>query len=425
MNGSDISYLNSLLENTDIKIVERENKIFINKNINGYWYEILFENDCIFFKYIIKTRKKTNFSNLSRAFEPKEADWEFIRRHASMVYVIIAKSCNSKCKVCFAQGLIKPEDMDVDDIKYVLSKIGNNKKFMFFGLEPTVNDNLFNMIKIVEKSGNIPTLFTNGLKLANPDYVKELKLAGLKEVFVSFDGFKDVYKKLDSENDYNLKVEALKNLENNKIFTFLALVFMEGINENEIPKLVSFLMRHKDFIKGLFLVPLSPFGKLEISQKKFFTYSDIIKNIARSGNVKCDKDYFVEFERFKFNIHKLLLKFRKNVPTGSQIITVPFKISDNSLNEVISTKDLKRINLHLENGHLYNLVGYLPKFIKFWSLLLNSTKFYYTNLNRGLIYISIYQITTDFNYIPFWTHSVGIIKQKMKDGKNAMMFNCI
>lgn len=176
---------------------------------------------------------------------------------------------------------------------------------------------------------------------------------------------------------------------------------MESINEEEISKLLDFLMHHKDFIKGLFLVPLSPIGRLEINQEKFFTYSDIIKNITNCVNVNCDAKYFLEFERLKLNVHKFLIKFGRNIPTGSQIITAPFKLRNKSLEEIIPTKELMRINLNLEKGNLFIFLRYFPDLISFFKVLLNSTDFYYENLKKGLTFISIYQITTDFNYIPF------------------------
>ncbi|MDP8234260.1 MAG: radical SAM protein [Candidatus Saelkia tenebricola] len=333
--------------------------------------------------------------------------------------------CNAQCKVCFAQDTLKPEEMNMDDIKYIISKAGKNKKIMFFGLEPTVRNDLPEMIKLVKDSGNIPTLFTNGLKLADSEYTKRLKTAGLKEVFLSFNGFQHTYQKLESENSYNLKTKALQNLKNNKLFTFLAFVLMDNINENEIEKMIPFLITNNDFIKGLFLVPLSPFGRLEIPQKRYFTYSDIIKKIVESKNTTCKEGYFFEFEKLKINLHKFLIKFRKNISTGSQIITVPFKIEDKLIKEVIDLKTLKKINSALENGNIWNLLKYTYFTMDFLRFFLNSTKFYYKNLDKNLIYISLYQITTDLNYLPFWTHSIGIIKQKDNMNQNKFIFNCI
>jgi len=423
--GSDVTYLLSFLKDTGIKIIRRDNKVFVRKKINDIWYESLFENDFSFFKDMIKTRKGTNFSSLNRAFEPKEEDWKKIRRYGNMIYLFITKKCNSRCKVCFAQEFLKPEEMCIEDIKYVLSKIGKNKKFMLFGLEPTTRDDIFKIIELVKESGNIPTIFTNGLKLSDPNYVKKLKRAGLKEVFLSFEGFDDVYKKLGEEKNYRLKIKAIENLKKHKIFTFLAPVVMENINENEILNLIPFLIENKDFIKGLFLVPLSPFGRLEITQRKFFTYSDIIKKILQSKYVKCDEKYFSEFERFKLNLHNFLIKFGKNIPTGSQIINIPFKVDDNFLSEAISTEDLKKINSDFEKENYLGLIKYFPLLFSFWKFLLNSTKLYYDVFKKNFVYLTVYQITTDFNYIPFWTHSVGIIKQKRRNGELKLVFNCI
>ena len=423
--GSDITCLIPFLKGTGIKVIKRDNKVFVRKNVNGNWYESLFENDFSFFKDMIKTRKRTNFSSLNRAFEPEENDWRKIRKYGSMVYAVITKECNSKCKICFAHEFLKPEEMSIEDIKHILSKIGKNKKFMLFGLEPTTRKDIFEIIKLVKESGNIPTLFTNGLKLSDSKYVKKLKEAGLKEVFLSFEGFENVYKKLGEEDEYYLKSKAIENLKKYKIFTFLAPIVMDKINESEITNLIPFLIENRDFLKGLFLVPLSPFGRLEINQNKFFTYSDIFKIIIKSKHVKCNKKYFLEFERFRLNAHNFLKKFGKNIPSGSQIITIPFKIDNYFMKEVIPTKNLKKININFEKGNLLGLIKYFPILFSFWKFLINSTKNYYENLENNFTYLTVYQITTDFNYIPFWTHSVGIIKQKDSLNQNKLIFNCI
>jgi hypothetical protein len=74
---------------------------------------------------------------------------------------------------------------------------------------------------------------------------------------------------------------------------------------------------------------------------------------------------------------------------------------------------------------LLRLIKYLRYYIHFWKLLLNSTGLYYENLDNNIAYIAIYQITTDFNYIPLWTHSIGITKQSNQNGREKLIFNCI
>lgn len=425
MKGSDITQLLPFLKGSNIKIVRRDNKVFVRKNIDGNWYETLFENDYSFFKKMAETRKGTSFSSLERAFEPKEEDWDKIRNHANMVYMFITGKCNSNCKVCFAQEFLKPEEMSIKDIKQILSKIGKNKKVMLFGLEPTTREDLFKIIKLVKESGNIPTMFTNGLKLSNPDYVKKLKKSGIKEIFLSLEGFEEVYKKLGQLDQYKIKMKAIENLKKNKIFTFLAPVVMKNINEDEIPNLISFLIENRDFLKGLFLVPLCPLGRLEIDQEKFFTYSDVIKKVLQSKNVVCDEKYFFEFEKLRLNLHNFLIKLGRSIPTGSQLINIPFELDGNGLKEVVRTDDLKGINLCFETGNFLGLARYFPLLIRFWKFLLNSTGIYYETLSENFVYIITYQITTDFNYIPFWTHSVGILKQKNSEDQNKLVFNCI
>lgn len=297
-----------------------------------------------FFKEMVKVRLKTNFSNFNRSFEPTEEDWNIIKNSLTSINLFLTNKCNMDCKICYVDGFINPEEMSIKDIKFVISKIGINKKVLLFALEPTVRNDIFEIIKIIIDSGNFPLLFTNGLKLTNPSYVKKLKKSGIMEVFISFDSFRKETQKKLGENIYKFKLRALKNLKRYGIYTFISISFklIEYVNQNELDDFVKFLINHNDFIKGLFLILLNPVGKMEIKQEHFFTYSDIIKKVSGSEYVKCDKNYFLEFEKFRLNLSRFLRNFNINLPVESYIITVPFKIEDNVLKEVITTKLLKK-----------------------------------------------------------------------------------
>ena len=423
--GSDLTYLLPYLENSGIKIIQRDNKVFVRKKINGTYYDTLFENDIDFFKELAKTRIKNNFSNFNRSFELNEGDWKTIRESITTVSLIFTKKCNFKCKVCYAYGVLKPEEMSIDDIKLIFSKIGKNKKILLFGLEPTAREDLFEIIKTINEYNNFPALFTNGLRLSELAYVKKLKKAGIKEVFISFDGFgKEASKKIVSPTIQKSKLKALKNLKKCGIYTFPAFKFMEGKDENELSELIRFAIKNNDFIKGLFLLPLAPFGKLEVKQKQFFTYSDIIKSLIKSGLVNCDERYFSEYEKLKLNLYKILKNFGKEISIGSYLMTVPFKIENGVLKELIDTKDLIKVNSDFERGNFPGLLKHSVKFAKFRKFLINPAEFYYELLNKGIIYIILYNLVTDFNYIPFHTNIATLIKEKVGENGTKFTVNC-
>jgi MoaA/NifB/PqqE/SkfB family radical SAM enzyme len=114
-------------------------------------------------------------------------------------------------------------DLSIDEIKSVLRKVGKGKRIVLMGGEPTIREDLPEIIKLIRKSGNYPILYTNGLKLADISYVKKLKKAGLKQVIITLDGFdpKVTETLRGNKNEYLLKILALKNLEAEIILTLI------------------------------------------------------------------------------------------------------------------------------------------------------------------------------------------------------------
>ena len=104
------------------------------------------------------------------------------------------------------------------------------------GAEPTVRNDLSDIIRNVKSIGHKVSLTTNGLKLGHKEYVRELKDAGLRLVLISMNGAADdnIYKIIDNGKYANLKVRALHNcmLENMIINT--GTIIAKGINEHTI-----------------------------------------------------------------------------------------------------------------------------------------------------------------------------------------------
>ena len=130
--------------------------------------------------------------------------------------------CNMACANCYlGEMLNNPKYPDIDMIKFeeAISKLPNRCDIRFIGAEPTMNDKLFDLIKIVRKHKQRPSLLTNGLKLAQESYVKELKNAGLNMLGLSMNGGLDdeVYKRFDNGKFATVKMRALEYCIKHKI----------------------------------------------------------------------------------------------------------------------------------------------------------------------------------------------------------------
>ena len=141
-----------------------------------------------------------------RYLEPEENTY-------NSLVVDITHRCNMECANCYIPNRNIP-DMDADALLKFLARYPHRTYVRLIGAEPTMREDLPDLIRAVSKLGHKPSLTTNGLKLAHLSYVEELKSAGLGMVLISMNGADDdeVYNKLDNGKYANLKIRALSNV---------------------------------------------------------------------------------------------------------------------------------------------------------------------------------------------------------------------
>jgi molybdenum cofactor biosynthesis enzyme MoaA len=211
----------------------------------------------------------------------KENYWKGIKA----IDILVTPKCNINCKVCYVKyGRENCEEMDVENFKKIL-KLVNNAKIVLNGGEVTTREDLKELIKLTIKSGNQPVIYTNGLKISNLNYLRELKNAGLKEVVISFEGFREeIYEKLRSGKDeFELVLKALRNLEKERIRTSIYTTIAKGINDDQIGPILEFAATH-GFIwtvsfKPIYLTGVSPHS--ELNETNLISYSELLNLIAR------------------------------------------------------------------------------------------------------------------------------------------------
>ena len=136
-----------------------------------------------------------------------------------------------KCANCYLGGMLNNEKFtDVDIFRYeeAISKIKERCDIRFIGAEPTMNPQLFDLIKIARKSGHRPSLLTNGLKLRNEKYVSELKKSGINMLGISMNGGldDDIYELMDNGKYAKQKSIALENCFKYKIMPHINVIII-------------------------------------------------------------------------------------------------------------------------------------------------------------------------------------------------------
>lgn len=307
------------------KIVEIDNKAFLEKNCCQEKMLVHLENDA---KFYMKFRSLTKLNISSTGIENYADMIKKYKDETPVRMLYTTMKCELDCPICFlkfndlleARTDFNPEvltvhDLPLEQIRTILEKYESNL-ILITGGEPTLRPDLEEIIELVIKSNNFPILLTNGLKLRDKRYVRGLKNAGLRVVYLQFDSFDEkVNLKLRGEELLEARLLALDNLKNEGFQVALTMVVGRSINLEEIPRMIDFACRNNIFINHLALTALTWNGEYS---KTTTSPSDLIKCMERYNYFEVD--YFFSLIKFYHNIYKIIIKISKNTPLESDII---------------------------------------------------------------------------------------------------------
>jgi len=179
-------------------------------------------------------RKGSSFSTLNS------------KRQLESVFLFTTGKCNAKCVQCFYANDMakKAEDLSFDEIKKLSETGGNIKRLWLSGGEPTLREDLPEIIEMFYKNNHITdiNLPTNALKADRlVEWVTRLRKSCPEcniTISVSFDGFGATHDTQRGVNSFYITAAALKKLNDNfkddgHVLTNIATV-VTRYNVNEI-----------------------------------------------------------------------------------------------------------------------------------------------------------------------------------------------
>ncbi len=97
--------------------------------------------------------------------------------------------CNNECHHCYNARARSHPEMSTEQWKRVIDNVWNLAipHIVFTGGEPTLREDLPELVAYAEQKGMIAGLNTNGRRLSQPDYVKTLVKAGLDHVQITLE----------------------------------------------------------------------------------------------------------------------------------------------------------------------------------------------------------------------------------------------
>ena len=183
----------------------------------------------------------------------------------TLVFLDVTNRCNMNCPICLANipAMGFRFDPPIDYFKKVfarLTKFQPKPKIQLFGGEPTVREDLIDIINMARDDyGLSARVVTNGLRLANEEYAKKLLATGTQLMF-SFDGRDPkIYNKTRKHSRaLELKMKALENISKHaKAKITVMTCVSEGLNDEALADLIDFCHEGRDYIAALDLMPLT------------------------------------------------------------------------------------------------------------------------------------------------------------------------
>ena len=318
------------LEIVDAEVVEEDGKIWLNKHCNKDGT----------FKSLHLLSNPSIYHTLAQLHRNRNASPEGL-----LIY--LTRKCNQYCPYCFVNANEEVGEEPSTEEIVARAKSFSGGIIYLFGGEPTLREDLFEIIKKIKENRFKVVLFTNGKKLVNPDYVKGLKKAGLDVVILQFDSLSDSdYIKIRGEELLESKTRAVNNLRKHALCLMLYVNVVEGINSGRIIELFDFALQN-DNVKILFFNPLWNIGRQ--ASKEELNSAGMLNMVCRE--LKIGEEYFIDCTRFSTYVFEILrkMKFRKGIKEPPCSVSCYLIRRGRGYLPLDSFVDLKKLNSYLES----------------------------------------------------------------------------
>jgi len=234
----------------------------------------------------------------------------FSEKRQCIIYTSITGwKCNLNCPICYTPPSEKIEKVDIpiSEFKKNLEAIKNKRKTIHLsgGGEPTMRDDLPEIIRLISESGNTVGLFTNGVKIANDlNYLKQLKKSGLNYILLWLDTLKneEIHRKLRGGDFIPLKMKVLEYMKKEKVAGVIFQVLARGINESEVPDFIEFIRRN-EFIGGYWIRGYNYLGNFGLSPvQEYNAMDEIIELVANQSRGLFSLEDFYYWQKINYTL---------------------------------------------------------------------------------------------------------------------------
>ena len=191
----------------------------------------------------------------------------------SVLTIDLTNRCNMMCDPCFmdANQVGFVHELSWEDIKQLLDnaisiKPRRQMSVQFSGGEPTLSPYFLDAVRYSRKVGyNSVQAATNGIEFAKrPDFCKQAAEAGLRYAYLQFDGIGNAANSHRAVgNLFDVKLQAIENLWTNGVDIVPVITIINGVNNEQVGRVVQFALDNPKKIPFLSFQPVSFTGRDE------------------------------------------------------------------------------------------------------------------------------------------------------------------
>lgn len=180
---------------------------------------------------------------LAQRYNPGEQRYRPEDSPFTTLFADITHRCNMACRNCYIPVRDLP-DLPVDWLYDILVRLPRRTRIRLVGAEPTMREDLPEIIARIRELGHLPVVLSNGLKLGRAGFVDKLKRAGLGTCYLSLNGGlrDEYYLEIDELACAERKLKALDNLLAAKIHVTTGTIIVPGVNDGHIAEFLAYLV---------------------------------------------------------------------------------------------------------------------------------------------------------------------------------------
>src|SRR3954468_20287811 len=268
--------LNEKVGEIKAQIIERDGKILMVKDCpkHGHFEDVM-SIDPAFFKHLEESFPGRDIRAHGDGDKNLHNHGTSTVTHGrgSVLTIDLTNRCNMMCDPCFmdANQVGFVHELTWDEIKTMLDnaitiKPRRQMSVQFSGGEPTLSPYFLDAVRYSRKVGyNSVQAATNGIEFAkSPEFCKQAAEAGLRYAYLQFDGIgnaANAHRKVG--NMFDVKVRAIQNLHAAGVDIVPVTTIVNGINNEQVGKIIQFALDNPKIISFLSFQPVSFTGRDE------------------------------------------------------------------------------------------------------------------------------------------------------------------